>query len=137
MSAARTRSGKPRAPKARAARAFERYAFVAVTTKSLARARRFWVEGLGCRVTQEARGEFLMVDAGGLRLCLDVEDGDTHRAGGSDPVIGLRVASVPRTLRRLAARGLRSLEDPVQGLRGAYVRLRDPDGRIVILTEAD
>ena len=37
---------------------FERYSFVAITTTNLERARRFWVDQLGFRVTEE-RGKFM------------------------------------------------------------------------------
>jgi catechol 2,3-dioxygenase-like lactoylglutathione lyase family enzyme len=52
---------------------FERYSFVAITTKDLSAARRFWVEQLGFRVTEESPSEFFIVDAGGLRLCVDAQ----------------------------------------------------------------
>ena len=126
-----------RTPPARPSRPFSRYSFVAVTTRDLRAARAFWVGTLGCRVTQEERGQFVMVDAGGLRLCLDVADGDTHRGPGPDPVIGLKVRSVPRALERLAARGIRPMEAPVRGRRGTYARVKDPDGRIVIVSDVD
>ena len=120
-----------------AGKAFERNSFVAVTTTDLARARAFWVEGLGATVTEEAPGHHVMMDVGGLRLCIDVEDGDTHRAGGGDPVVGLKVLSLPDALEHLAGRGVRPIDGPTRGARGSYARFRDPDGRIVILTEAD
>ena len=54
-----------------------------------------------------------------------------NRTGG-DPVIGLKVDSVVKTL---AALGM--VADVKTTDRGAYVELRDPDGHVVILTEAD
>ncbi len=116
---------------------FERYAFVAVTTTDLGRARRFWVEQLGFAVTDEEPGHFFIVDAGGLRLCVDRAEGDLHVAGGSDPVIGLLTGSLPQTLDALAARGVRPTRPPVDAPRGRYAVLRDPDGRAVIVTEAE
>lgn len=109
----------------------ERYSFVAITTADLVLARHFWVDQLGFAVTEEAEGHHFIVDAGGLRLCVDIADGETHRAG-SDPVIGLKVDSVVKTL---AALGM--VADVHSTERGAYAELRDPDGRVVILTEAD
>ena len=117
--------------------AFERYSFVAVTTTDLARARAFWVDALGGRVTEEDAGHHVIVDVGGLRLCLDVEDGDVHRAGGSDPVVGLHVRDLAASLATLAARGVRVREGPTKGRRGSWARIEDPDGRAVVLTEAD
>ncbi|MGH8613020.1 MAG: hypothetical protein ACREYF_13620 [Gammaproteobacteria bacterium] len=49
---------------------FERYSFFAITTKDLAAARRFWVERFA--VTEEGPGEFFIVNACGLRLCVDL-----------------------------------------------------------------
>jgi catechol 2,3-dioxygenase-like lactoylglutathione lyase family enzyme len=115
----------------------ERYSFVAVTTQDLARARAFWVDGLGFTITEEQAGDFFIVDAGGLRLCVDAADGDVHVAGGSDPVIGLKIASVADALATLAARGIHSDGPATSRARGMHVRLRDPDGRTIILTEAD
>ena len=69
-----------------------RYSFVALTTVDLARQRVFWVDQLGFEISEENPGKFFMVDAGGLRLCIDLADDDVHVAGGKDPVIGLRVA---------------------------------------------
>jgi len=65
---------------------FERYSLVAITTLDLDRARRFWVDALGFRVTEEEACRFFIVDAGGLRLCIDVADDDIHTPGSTDPV---------------------------------------------------
>jgi catechol 2,3-dioxygenase-like lactoylglutathione lyase family enzyme len=116
---------------------FERYSFVAVTTVDLGQARHFWVDVLGCTVIDEKPGEFFMVDAGGLRLCVDLADGNVHKTGGSDPVIGLKVASVSMALERLAAFGVSPSEGPVSSPRGQYAQIRDPDGHTIILTEND
>ena len=78
-----------------------------------------------------------MVDAGGLRLCVDREDGEDHRTGGGDPVIGLLVRDVAATLSALAARGVVADQGPVAGTRGAWARLRDPDGHTLVITEAE
>lgn len=114
-----------------------RYSFAALTTTDLARQRTFWVDQLGFEVSEENPGESFIVNAGGLRLCVDLADGDIHVAGGKDPVIGLKVDSVTETLGALAARGLPVPAKPVRTQRGSYAVVRDPDGRAVILTEAD
>lgn len=116
---------------------FERYSFVAITTLDLERARRFWVDALGFQVTEEEAGHFFIVDAGGLRLCIDLADGDVHKPGSTDPVIGLKVSSLSKVLETLAERGVQPDRGPVAGSRGAYAQLRDPDGRVVIITEVD
>ena len=115
----------------------ERYSFVAITTRNLDRAREFWVDALGFPVTEDKPGHFFMVDAGGLRLCVDLEDGDTHKPGGGDPVIGFKAHSVAEVLESLKRRGIDPERGPVVGPRGAYAHVRDPDGHTVILTEAD
>jgi catechol 2,3-dioxygenase-like lactoylglutathione lyase family enzyme len=114
-----------------------RYSFVALTTADLARQRAFWVDQLSFEILEENPGEFFMVNAGGLRLCVDLADGDVHVAGGKDPVIGLNVDSVQKTLAALADRGVPVPEKPIYAQRGSYAVVRDPDGRAVILTEAD
>ncbi len=116
---------------------FERHAFVAVTSSDLAAARRFWVEILECGVLREEAGHYFMVDAGGVHLCVDTADGDLHRPGSTDPVIGLRVAALEGALSALAARGLRPERGPEKGRDGLWALLRDPDGRPVVLTECD
>lgn len=115
----------------------DRYSFVAITTLDLGRARRFWVDQLGFSVTEENSGQFFIVDAGGLRLCVDLADGELHLPGGTDPVIGLKVTSLEKTLSVLSERGLQSEHGVVSGQRGAFAVLRDPDGHAVIITEVD
>jgi len=115
----------------------ERYSFVAITTADLPRARRFWSEALELPVTEEKAGDFFIVDAGGLRLCIDLADSETHKAGSSDPVIGLKVKSVNEALKRLATFGVVAAKGPLAGSRGAYAEVKEPDGRTVVLTEAD
>ncbi len=115
---------------------FERYSFVAITTLDLYGARSFWVEALGFSVTEEKAGHFFIIDAGGLRLCVDLADDEIHKVGGSDPVIGLKVQSVSEALRRLASRGIQAESTSDTG-RGNYATIRDPDGRAVIITESD
>ena len=115
----------------------ERYAFVAVTARDLALARAFWVDLLGFPVTEEEAGDYFMVNAGGLRLCVDSGDGDVHRHGGTDPVIGLKVDALEPTLKALERRGLKVERGPQAGTRGSWALVRDPDGRPVILSETD
>ena len=115
----------------------ERYSFVALTTADLNRARQFWVDQLEFPVTEEEAGHFFIVDAGTLRLCVDLADGDVHRSGSTDPVIGFKVASLAETLTALATHDVYTHRGPLAGPKGRYAELRDPDGRIVIITEVD
>ncbi len=116
---------------------FERYSFVAITTIDLDRARQFWVNALGFPITEEEAGHFFIVDAGGLRLCIDLADDDIHKTGGSDPTIGLKVQSVPEVLSQLANLGIEADLGREMQARGDYAVIRDPDGRAVIITESD
>ncbi len=115
----------------------ERYSFVAVTTLDLERARQFWTEALHFPVTEEKPGDYFIVNAGGLRLCVDLADGETHKAGSSDPVIGLKVTSVKEALKELAPFGIIAFGSAAPGSGRAYAQIKDPDGRTVILTESD
>ena len=115
---------------------FERYSFVAITTVNLDRAREFWADSLGFPITEEAVGQFFIVDAGGLRLCIDRADGEIHKPGGSDPTIGLKVRSISDVLPRLASMGIEAELSELPGRR-TYAVIRDPDGRAVIITESD
>jgi catechol 2,3-dioxygenase-like lactoylglutathione lyase family enzyme len=116
---------------------FERYSFVAITTNDLAVARQFWVEQLGFAVTEERPSEFFIVDAGGLRLCVDLADGELHRTGSTDPVLGFKVRSVQQVIASLAKHGVPQDSPIHSGARGSYAVIRDPDGRAIVLTEAD
>jgi hypothetical protein len=52
-------------------------------------------------------------------------------------VLGLKVASLEKTLSDLARRGIRPTRGPIAAAKGSWATLQDPDGRTVILTEAD
>lgn len=110
-------------------------AFVAITTTDLGRARSFWVDALGLAET-ERTDAFFMVETRGLRLGVDLADGDTHRVGGRDPVVGLLVRDVASELAALRRHGIVAEHGPVRGTKGAWARLRDPDGHPVVLTES-
>lgn len=110
----------------------ERYSFVTIATKDLERARDFWAGTLKFPVTEEQAGQFFIVNAGGLRLCVDL----AHEVS-SGPTIGFKVASVKAVLEALAKRGIKSEHEPVSTAKGAWTEIRDSDGRIVILTEND
>jgi catechol 2,3-dioxygenase-like lactoylglutathione lyase family enzyme len=112
----------------------ERYAFVTIATSDLARAREFWVHGLEFPVTEEQTGQYFIVNAGGLRLCVDRAD-ESHQAGSTDPILGFKVASVSDTLVALAKRGIKCTHEPTTTSKGAWAEIREPDGRFIILTE--
>jgi catechol 2,3-dioxygenase-like lactoylglutathione lyase family enzyme len=113
----------------------ERYSFVAITTRDLAAARHFWAEQLGFLVVEERRDDYFIVDAGGLRLAVDLADGENHKTGSTDPVIGFKVSSVAEVLEDLRERGW--YEDLVHKVADTHAILHDPDGRAVVMTERD
>jgi|SRR5215813_12968974 len=113
---------------------FEESAFIAFTTADLLQAKRFWVTLLGFPVVREGEN-YLMVDACGVRLCFDLPDGEDHLTPGADGVIGLRVRDVGVALDALRSRGVEAVAGPFDDDHGKWVKLIDPDGRSVILTE--
>lgn len=113
---------------------FEECAFIAVTTTDLAQAKQFWVTTLECPIVREDEN-YLMVDAGGVRLCFDLQNGDDHQQPGPDPVIGLKVKNLDEALETLSNRGVVALGGPFDDHHGRWAKLLDPDGRAVILTE--
>jgi catechol 2,3-dioxygenase-like lactoylglutathione lyase family enzyme len=115
----------------------ERYASVSLATADLPRARWFWVDQLGFAISSEEAGRFFMVDAGTLRLRVDAVDGDVHRVGSTDPVVAFKVASVAETLAELATRDVYAHRGPFSGPQGATAELCDPDGRPLLLIEAE
>src|SRR6202030_2990666 len=101
--------------------------FVMVTTQNLASARKFWVEQLGFPVTEDRPGESFIVDAGGLRLWIDLKDSEEKAIRrGSDPAIGLKVRSVEMVLNTLAARGITEKAEPLCANTGLYAIIHDP-----------
>jgi len=116
---------------------FERHAFVAITTTDVDAARAFWVDALGLPVIKEEEGHYFTVDAGGVRLCIDLADGELHKPGSTDPVVGLKVADLHAALAALAERGVRPVKGPVPAGKGLYAVLRDPDDHHVVVTEFD
>lgn len=115
----------------------ESYSSVGLTTSDLARARWFWVDQLEFAVADEDAGRYFVVDVGTLRLRVDLADGNVYRAGSTDPVIRLRVASLANTLAALAARDVHPTRGLVEAPDGAFAELLDPDGRTIILAESD
>lgn len=113
---------------------FEESAFIAFTTADLSQTKRFWVTLLGFPIVREDE-TYLMVDACGVRLCFDLPDGEDHRTPGADGVIGLKVTDVDAALTALQDRGVDAVAGPFDDHHGRWVKLIDPDGRSVVLTE--
>jgi len=75
------------------------------------------------------------ISACGVRLCFDLPDGEDHRTPGADGVIGLKVTDVDAALTALQDRGVDAVAGPFDDHHGRWVKLIDPDGRSVVLTE--
>jgi catechol 2,3-dioxygenase-like lactoylglutathione lyase family enzyme len=76
---------------------FEECAFIAVTTPDLAEAKRFWVGLLGFAIVREDEN-YLMVDAGGVRLCFDLPDGALTLGYTLSPLRGSLIRTSTRLL---------------------------------------
>ncbi|MHC5012833.1 MAG: VOC family protein, partial [Planctomycetota bacterium] len=100
-------------------------------------ARAFWVEALGLSLLEQEPGGDFIVDAGGLRLCIDYREAGMETPRRTDPVIGLKVQDVAAVLSGLERSGVRAERGPERGRRGRWALIRDPDGHAVVLTEAD
>ena len=112
----------------------ERYTFMAVTTADLARARTFWVDHLLCPIIEEASGDYFIVDAGGLKLCVDVDE-TRREAAGADPVIAFRVSSIVDIVSALRSRGVSIIKEEIGAEAGKWAEIHDPDGHTILLTE--
>jgi catechol 2,3-dioxygenase-like lactoylglutathione lyase family enzyme len=113
----------------------ERCSFVAMTARDLARARSFWAGDLLCPVLEEEEDEYLIVDAGGLKLCIDVDAGRA-KAKQSDPVLAFSVSSVTAVVSALRTRGVPivKVEDAEDDAK--WAEILDPDGHTILLTES-
>jgi catechol 2,3-dioxygenase-like lactoylglutathione lyase family enzyme len=114
----------------------ERYSFVAMTTDDLQRARAFWVDLLRCPIIEEHLGEYFIVDAAGLKLCVDVETGNSAVPHG-DPVVAFAVTSVARVVSALRERGVAIVREADATDKARWAEIRDPDGHTILLTEPD
>jgi predicted enzyme related to lactoylglutathione lyase len=112
----------------------QRYSFVAMTTNDLGRARAFWLDALFCPVIEEHEGEYFIVDAGGLKLCVDIETGQGGIPGG-DPVIAFAIASVAHVVSALRERGVAIVREADATDKARWAEIRDPDGHTILLTE--
>jgi hypothetical protein len=109
---------------------------MAMTTGDLGRAREFWVGLLACPILEEREGEYFIVDAGGLKLCVDI-DGRREGDVASDPVIAFKIASVRDVVAMLRTRGVSVVKVDTSEDNGTWAEIRDPDGRPILLTESD
>jgi len=105
---------------------------VTFVVKDLAAARGFYVGRLGLAVKDEEPGRYVMVGAGSLHLCLDVEDEEQAALGGGATLI-FQVRDVDRTAQDLDERGVAC--ERRRGRGGDYLEVRDPEGYLLVFTE--
>ena len=115
---------------------FTRHSFVAITTSDLARARGFWVDQLRLSVIEEKSGDFFMVDAGGVRLCVDDAAAELVKKSETHPFLGLIVQDLEAALEGLADQGVAISKGPQSGRCGRWAEIEDPDGRVIVIEES-
>jgi catechol 2,3-dioxygenase-like lactoylglutathione lyase family enzyme len=114
----------------------DRYSFMALTTSDLARARTFWVDHLRSPILEEQVDEYFIVDAGGLKLCVDVETG-RRAAGANGLAIAFTVSSIADVVAMLRTRGVPIVKTEVSTENAPWAEIHDPDGHTILLTESD
>ena len=110
-----------------------RDAIVSFAVRDLDRARAFYADRLGFRVLRDEAGEFVMVDAGGVALCLDLPRGKRRpRGGGTTLILRERdIAGRCRALRRGGVAFVRGGRAPRN-----WISLRDPDGHEIVFARS-
>jgi catechol 2,3-dioxygenase-like lactoylglutathione lyase family enzyme len=105
---------------------------VAFDVRDLSRAVAFYVGRLGFPVVEEKPGEFVMVDTGPFRLCLDQGERDQNPAGEQGRLL-FEVPNVDAT-----AKVLEEAKLPYARKRGktaSYLEVGDPDGHVLVFSE--
>ena len=104
---------------------------VALPVRSVAKARRFYVERLGFKLIREETAQFAMVNLGSVRLCLDAERELSKR--GTIRLL-FQTRSITKTAKELDERGV--AYEQVTGPRsGDYLEVGDPDGNVLVFSE--
>lgn len=104
---------------------------VSFPVRSVARARRFYVERLGFRLLKEETGRFSMVNLGSVRLCLDVIRESRPRGGAT---LIFQTRQLARTAKELDERKV-AYEENTGPRVGDYLEVFDPDGNRIVFTE--
>lgn len=104
---------------------------VALPVRSVARARKFYVDRLGFRLIREETGNVAIVNLGSLRLCLDASH-DARTRGGASLVFQSR--NLAKTAKELTERGV-AFEQHTGPRTGDRLEVGDPDGNTIVFTE--
>lgn len=100
--------------------------------KSVARARRFWVDRMGFSLMREDVGRSAVVNLGTIRLRLVA--GAASRAGATGASINFRTRNIARTARELTERGV-AFEHHTGPRDGDWLEVGDPDGNLIVFSE--
>ncbi len=103
--------------------------FATVRTRDLAKARSFYEEALGLRLTREEQ-EYVQLDAGGTQLCVDLAGHESE----DEPMLIFEATDLPGLREQLTQRGYPAMSG-FQSNRAFMVR--DPDGVPVVFEAAD
>lgn len=104
---------------------------VTLPVRSVARARRFWVERLGFKLIQERSGHQAVVNLGTLRLILEAAP-EGRAVGGASIVFQTR--NLARTAKELEAKGV-AFEHHTGPRKGDWLECGDPDGNSAVFAE--
>jgi catechol 2,3-dioxygenase-like lactoylglutathione lyase family enzyme len=104
-----------------------------LTTKDLARSRAFYAAKLGFRVLEDRDGQSFVVDAGGVKLHVDM-DGARSPLASSEPRLVFNTSELAARCTALRDLGV-SVDGPRRADSGVIAELSDPDGHPIILFE--
>ena len=105
---------------------------VVLACRSVARARRFWVDRLGFSLLAEKSGRQADVNLGNFRLRLVAAD-DVNVPRGGGVAVTFRSRSLPRTAKELTDRGVAYESHTAPS--GDWIETSDPDGHRVVFVE--
>lgn len=101
--------------------------------KDLKQARKFYVDRLGLTIDREEQGRYVMVHAGSLLLCIDLEDSENKARGGGASVL-FHANNLDRIAKGLDGRGV-AYERHSRNRGNGYIEVRDPEGYKLIFAE--
>ena len=104
-----------------------------LTTRDLARSRAFYSAKLGFRVLEDQEGRSFVLDAGGVKLHVDVE-GARVPLTQAEPRLLFDTEGLAERCTSLRDLGV-SVNGPMRSPAGVFAELSDPDGHPIILWE--
>ncbi len=104
-----------------------------LSTRDLTKSRTFYSTKLGFPVVEEREGVAFVVDAGGVKLHVDLTETKTPLSQ-TEPRLLFNTSSLALKCAMLRDRGV-SVEGPRRNDTGAYAELTDPDGHSITLCE--